>query len=270
MADAPGKTLLTVDDILQEDLYGILVRAAGEAADLPRTRIAQAIRAAEDFYERDLQVFFGVQRVASDPVERGLDPSTYDRAEPAYDYEPELWDGRRWGRIDLNYRPVVSIDQVFFSYPGTGFAKMFQIPASWIRLDRKYGNFKIVPASGAALMGLNGYLLSVFAGGRGVPRSIFIDYQTGIDPDTMADEHADLLEGLRYRTVLNLMGVLNVVRSSGVGSHSISQDGQSQSESFQSGKWGAYSGTVEMYQAQEKDIRNNWRQQEHGVPLVVC
>lgn len=270
MAQLPGKTPITVDDILAEDLYGLPIRARGEAGDLPPERIARALRAAEDFYERDLGIFLGLKRVKSDPIERGLDPSTFDVADPAYDYESGMFTSDLWGRIDLNYRPVAQVDKLFFSYPGTGFTSLFDVPASWIRLDRKFGDLKIVPNTGAALLAMSGYLLSVFAGGRSVPRSIFIDYTAGLDPDKMEDDHAELLEGIRMRTVLNLMPTIAAVRGGGAGSHSISQDGQSQSESFAQGKYGPYSGSVELLKERETEIRSTWVRQEHGVPFVVC
>lgn len=275
MSDKPGKTPITADEIYNDDLYGMLVKARGEAQALPVAVIDRKLRAAEDFYEHNLQLFFGEQRVASNPQARGLVASTssatndYDVAEPAYDFDRAMFSEQRWAYTQLNYRPLVSVTRAFFAYPGMDFAQAWQIPAPWILPDYKFGKFQLVPSKGdVSFLQLNAWMLSTIAGGRGVPMTLHVDYVAGISHDALLRHHNDLLEGVRLRAILSTFGILSTVRTAGLGSHSLSQDGQAKSESFQMGKYGPYTGQITLALEQEQAIRDAWRQSERG-PLVA-
>jgi hypothetical protein len=255
MADECGKTPLTVDDILRSTLYGALIHAAGESAPLDRKVIWQALRAAEDSYEADLGTFLTIKRIASDPRLRQMDPTTYDAEEPAYNHEMDLWTESRWGFFQLRRRPVASVDHLVFAYP-MGFGPIepqgFVIPPIWVRVDYRSGQVHLVPTGSAIILArFNAFIMSMVAAGRGVPRSIFCDYQAGIGCDALLTDYSYLLEGIKARTFLQLAIPLSQARTGGLTSHSISQDGQSQSESFPSGKWGPFSGMIEL--AKDRD-----------------
>lgn len=274
MSDKPGKTPITADEIMADDLYGVLIQARGEAQPLPVAVIDRKLRAAEDYYEHDLQLLFGEQRVASSPQARGLTVSTattandYDVAEPAYDYDRRLFTEERWAYTQLSYRPVLSITRAFFAYPGMDPAQGWTIPPTWIQLDHKFGKFQLVPTKGdVAFLQLNAWIMSLLAGGRGVPMSLYVDYVAGLSHDDLLRHHMDLLEGVRLRTVLSTFGILSMALTRGLGSRSLSQDGQAKSESFVLGKYGPYSGQIQLAMEQEQAIRDAWKRSERG---VVC
>lgn len=274
MGDAVGKTPISPEDILEEDLYSILIKAKGEAAPLSPGAVAAKLRAAEDYYERVLQIFLGVRRVASAPQTRTDPPlvrgTDYDIAGRAFDFEPDLCVDGRWGWITLDYAPVVGIDRFFFSYPGALGASAFQVPIEWLMVDEKFGSVQIIPSSrNAALVPFNAYIMSVLSGGAGLPRSIYIDYRAGFTRDDLLDHHADLLEGIRIRTCLLLFGILNNIRTGGLGSQSLGMDGLSRSQSFVAGKYGAYSGTIQQYLEREQEILHTWKNQEQGPIMMV-
>ncbi len=278
------KTPITVEEIQAEELYGVVVEARGEPGPLDAKAIKRKLRAAEDFYERRLAIRFKPTRVFSDIHARETFPSgngiglpvpafdpLNDIEEPAYDYDPGNWNEQRWGETRLNYAPVVEISQWVYAYPGT--IPTFKMPPSWIKGDYQYGRLKIVPSSGQAIaLRFNGFVASVATGGRGIPMSIFIDYVTGFAAtheeakEVLLAHHEDLLEGVRLRTLLMLGGILVNTRSGGTTGGSLGLDGMSRSRNF-GGKFGAYSGMIELAIDREKEILRNWRGSHKGVSV---
>lgn len=284
MAD-PGelKSPITVEEIQSEELYGVVAQARGEAAPLDAIAIRRKLRAAEDFYENDLGIRFKPTRVFSDiharanfPIGSGIEvPGDYDPVtdieEPAYDYDPGNWNELRWGETKLNYAPVIEITQWVYAYPGT--SPTFRMPVTWIKGDYKFGRFKVVPAEGQAIaLRFNGFVASVATGSRGIPMSIFIDYRTGFGrtdeeaKNVLLNQHAELLEGVRLRTLMQLGGILINTRAGGMTGGSLGLDGMSRSRNF-GGKYGAYSGMIELALAREGEIRRHWKRQNRGVSV---
>lgn len=272
MAEGRGKTGLTVEEILEGELYGILLKARGEAKPLGPPQLFAKLRAAEDFYERTLAVRFGEKRIATEPEARGLSADDYDVAEPAYDYPPDFHAEHAWGFLRLRSRPVKRITGYFFTYPGMGFKPALTVEPTWVRLqDPKSGITRIVPGSGQVTnFAFSAFIQSVLGASRGIPSSIFVDYVAGLSHDALAADHNDLLEGIRLRTALSAFGILTNVRTGGTGSQSLSQDGQSRSQGFAGGKYGAYSGYITLAIENEAEIRDAWNTHERGVRMTVC
>lgn len=280
MRDGETKTGITPQEILSHELYGVLVRASAEPVSLPPEAIYNKIRAAEDSYEHGLNIFFEERRVVSDPTRRPggvpLDPATYDHAEPAYHYPRDFFLAERHGHLDFRTRPVWSISQLFFAFNGSA-GKVFDFQRDgvpgWALLDSKFGRLRLEPPINGAYGAFGshaGFLLHRVAGGAGVPNALYIDYVAGFGVARLKHDHMDLLEGVRLRTTLLLFGILGNVRSKGLASQSLSEDGLSRSQSAASGKWGAYSGAVELAMQNEAAIFDSWKRSERGVPLVVC
>ena len=279
MAARTTKTGITAAQIKGSDLYGKLIRANGEAADYPDGEILRKLYSAEDFYERSCQFKWQATRVFSSPQIRADAPDpavrvsdydpTKDIAESAFEYDALMFRNNQWGEQQLGQRPVQSVQQCFFWYPGAQVGSSWRIPLDWLRLDYRYGTLQIVPASGAQmqLMSLNAYIASSVAGGRGMPASVFIDYTAGFTPDILEAQHQDLLEGVRLRTLLFLFGILSTVRSGGQTGGSLGLDGLSESKSF-GGKYGAYAGEIELAKEFEAEVRETWMQAEQG-PAVA-
>ena len=278
MAARVSKVGLNAADLKNSELYGILLRARGEGAAYPDTEIMRKLYAAEDFYERNLRMKFQSTRVFSSPQLRAtaLDPAvrvtdfdrTTDIDDAAYDYEVGMFDNSRWSQVRLSHKPVVDVTNCFFWYPGTAVGASYKIPFDWRRVDYHAGVVEIVPSSGANIMllSVNAYVLSSIASGRSIPQSIFFDYTTGLGTDLLQAQHQDLIEGVRLLALLMLFGVLIAIRTQGQTGGSLSLDGLSHSRSW-GGKYGAYSGPIELAVQNEAMIRENWADHEQG-PIV--
>lgn len=274
------KSGLTVASIKDSELYAVALEVAAEGAALSDTVIEQKLFAAEDFYEKDLRMFWTPRRVFSDVYGRqagvfagtnsgladlpGDLDLTRDIAEPAYDYDRDLWGEDRWGNMNLNFRPVKSIGKFFFAYPGV--EPIYSVPPQWIRLDQKFGRVQLVPSSGTAIYAtFNSYVLGVIAGGRGLPQSIYVDYVAGFEDGEIAERHQDLLEGLRLRTLLGILGIAGTIISGGQSGGSLSLDGLSHSRQFSGGEYGPFGGRIKLAMDQESEIRENFKKEFEGL-----
>ncbi len=266
--DGTGKTPITAEEIMAEELYGVLLKSAIAAAPLPLAVIDRKLRAAEDSLEHELSLFFGEKTIVSEATNRGISADTYDLEEPAYDYPLDLFQGGRWGAFELRYRPVVSFQDFFISLPGNGYRPSIRFPIDWLKGDKKFGTVRIVPTSGASILGLfQGLVLPIIGGGTDIPHAIFVDYTAGISKTKLLHDHNDLLEAVRIRATLGCFGIATTIRNQGLGSHTLSQDGQSRSESFMMGKWGPYSGAIEIAMARQKEILSAWIASERGIVM---
>lgn len=273
MADFPTtKTGLSPSDLKNGELYGVLIKASGEAKPLKDEVIARKIRAAEDFYETDLAIRLQQKKVASDPDIRGLVEGTdYDLAEAAYPLDANGFVGDTFCYLRLNLRPVASISRLAFQLPGMRSA--FVVPPDWIKLERKYGRIQLLPITGqfgVQLLQISSLGLTMLSAGRTLPQVIFVDYVTGFTTAQLQADHQNLLEGILLRASLLLFGIVGNVRSGGFQSGSLSEDGLSRSMSLPSGKYGPYSGAIELAKENEKDIRDSWRDHQQGVLLAVA
>lgn len=275
----PGKTPITPEDILASELYGVLIKARGEQNPYPIDEIGRKLRAAEDYYERNLGIFWKPRRVASDPVRRGLVKSTdgvggdYDFAEPAYPFERDWFGPERWALTMLNRRPVRSIEQMFIQFPvGQPLSQSgFKIDPTWIAQDFTYGEIRLLPFAGPMLQASIPQLLALhLVGSQTIPHIVYIDYTAGYTEEELLADFNDLLEGLRLLATLLLFGVLSNVRTGGVQSNSLSMDGLSRSQGFAGGKWGPYGPYIEMAIRNEKEFRENFQAQDQGVLLGVA
>lgn len=262
------KTPLSPEAIRDSELYPILLKVKGQDEPLSEAVIADKLRAAEDFYEHALQIFFGERRVASDPLGRGLAVSEYDAEIPAFNFPTDF----TWNYTELPYRPIRAITRAFFAFPGTPVVPMFTIPNDWIRLDRRFGKFQLVPTGAIGPIDasrISGYILSRLGGGRSVPQCVYVDYTAGITHQDLRRHNTDLLEAVRIRAALFVLGIASAIRTQGIGSQSLSQDGQSRSQSFQSGKFGPYGPTIEQWTLREAEIVAAWKSSERGIVMGV-
>jgi hypothetical protein len=148
--------------------------------------------------------------------------------EPGYDgggFEG-LW---QWDTLQLNTRPLISVQEVKFVYPGLN-ETVYVVPPDWIYPDAKSAilQFTAAPTAG----GLPGAIvaMNVFTLGRTVPQMIRVKYTAGLTP-----RHPT------FRDVRNLvlrMAVLRILLDAFIPqSGSISADGLSQSTSMDTAKY---------------------------------
>lgn len=188
----------------------------------------QRVMAAEADASRRLRVFLKPTYVLPFPV-----PATDLAAvpegmpwveEPGYDYEPDLFQGEGWGYLIARHKPIISVDYIQFAYPQP-LNTVWNLPMEWVRLDKKYGHIRIVPAGSSYSAPFSAWMMQVLGGGRNIPQMIRIRYQAGLQ--NAASEYPDLVDA-----VIKMASIRVVESAMPGGSESISADGLSQSKSI--------------------------------------
>lgn len=214
------------------------------------------LRAAEKDAEHKLRIFLepvevlpeGTPQADIDALEAA---GTRYVEEPAYDWDPDFFTGNRWGLLQLRRQPLIRVDDVRFVYPSTQ-ESMYRFPKAWIRLDKKYGEVRIVPTGEFSALPLNAWLLRVFGAGRMVPHMLRVRYAAGLKD--AAYDYPELIDTIKKMAVLRILND-QFLPSSG----SISADGLSQSISMDSGK----------YQEQIDGAFKSLRQELFGVRVMA-
>ena len=149
--------------------------------------------------------------------------------EAPYDYNPNDWYGDKWGFILARQKPIQSVLGMKFVYPSPA-QTIVDVPADWIRLDKKYGHVQIVPTGTAYQTLLGGLFMSHLSGGKTLPFTIHLDYVAGLA--NVHTDYPDLVDAVLKMAVVKIVEDA-VLPQSG----SISADGLSQSLSVDAGKY---------------------------------
>jgi hypothetical protein len=203
-----------IDGLTDDDVWSNLVQAEAEAS-------------------HHLRVFFAptaiLPETASQAEIDALAGAPY-RLESSYDYDANSWSSDAWGFVKLHQTPVIRLDSVKFTYPSPE-NTVLEVPASWCRLDHKYGHLQIVPSGAMMNIGpLSSYMMQAMSSGRVIPQMMQIRYLAGLA--NAQRDYPDLV-GLVKR-----MAVLKILKGGFLPqSGSISGDGLSQSMSVDSSKW---------------------------------
>lgn len=193
------------------------------------------LRAAESELSRLLKCYFVPTKIVPDDAPQteldALDVAGDAWAqEAAYDYGPELWQGERWGYIVSKSKPIISVESLRFVYPAPT-QQFFNVPTDWIRLDRKYGHIRLVPATTAFQAPLNVFLLQAMGGGNTIPFMVQLRYTAGLKD--AFNEWPELIDLIKRKAMYKI-----VMDSYLPQSGSISADGLSQSMSMDLTKYG--------------------------------
>lgn len=149
--------------------------------------------------------------------------------DPAYDYDPANFYGDRWGMILTRQKPIVEVIGMKFVYPSP-IQTILDVPAGWIRVDRKYGHVQLVPTGANFQTLLGGLFLSNLAGGRQLPFVVELSYVAGLT--NVESEYPDLIDATMKLAVTGIIEDSFVPQSG-----SISADGLSQSMSVDVAKY---------------------------------
>jgi hypothetical protein len=193
--------------------------------------LLEQLLAAEARASQQLNVFLEPTRIFStDPSQAdidGLNGAPYV-VEPGYDYDPDFFQGERWGYIVCRQHPVQQVLGIQMAYPAPT-NQVFAIPLDWIRLDHKYGHIRLVPASSAFVAPLGAFLLQALGAGQTIPSMIRVDYWAGLDKagtktPWSIDRYPNLITTIKY------MACYAIVQDSWLpASASVSADGLSES-----------------------------------------
>jgi hypothetical protein len=149
--------------------------------------------------------------------------------EGGYDYEPGNFDGDKWGYIVARQRPIIAIESMRWVYPSQNQAH-FDIPAVWLRVDKKYGHVRIVPSTNAMMTSMTAFGMTQMAGSMVVPEMVQLTYTAGLAD--AAGDYPELLDVIKKKAALKLLNDAFLPQSG-----SISADGLSQSLSADMSKY---------------------------------
>jgi len=162
-------------------------------------------------------------------AERSLLGTTPYEVEPGYDMKTDFFSpSHGFGTLSLRVRPVISVSSIKLIYPSFS-STVFDIPISWVRLDKKYGNIKIVPGAGTLNAPLSIFMAQALSSGNTIPDMIRVRYTAGIL--LLDNKNADVLNLIMKMAALSTLQNAFVPQS-----ESISVDGVSQSKSVDIGK----------------------------------
>ena len=233
----------------------LVALAWSSAQDLTDDYIWNSLLAAEADAQRQLRVFFEPTYVLPSPIsatDLGAVPSGMPWVEdPGHDYEPDLFQGEGWGFLVARHKPIISVDYIQFAYPQP-MNTVWNLPLEWLRLDKKYGHIRVVPAGTSYSAPFSAWMMQVLGGGRNIPQMIRIRYKAGLQ--NAAVQYPDLVD------VVKKMALLRIVNNLMPGtSESVSADGLSQSKSVD----------LKVYQEAIKEKMETLMEQIHGVRTMV-
>lgn len=192
------------------------------------------LQAAEAEVSQNLKVFL-------EPTQVYPTPPTPDQitalsgmpyyVEPGYDYDSGFFQDERWGYIVARQHPIIAVQSINFIYPAPQ-QTVFAIPLDWLRIDYKYGQIRMVPATSTFIAPLGAFLMQALGGGRTIPSMIQMTYTAGLQNVLTDPRWANLLDTIYKRAV-----VMTIEGAFLPQSGSISADGLSESRSFDVSKY---------------------------------
>jgi hypothetical protein len=198
--------------------------------------------AAEVEAERLLKTFFDTVQVIPDTAQQS-EIEALEAADTryitigAFDYDPAMFEGERWGLMRLPYKPVQQVNSVTIAFPAP-FLMNYVVPFEWIRIDRKYGDMQLVPTSSAQVTPVGAFALVAMAGSVTYPQAVQVRYSCGLSngsgkiATSFAQQWDDLIDVVIRMAIGKIMKLAYLPSSA-----SISADGLSQSNSFDYQKW---------------------------------
>jgi len=210
-----AKSHLGGDELTDDVIWGKLIAAEAEAERHLRVWLSpREVLPADPVYDADAAALVA----AGQRVER----------EPGYDYDPALFDGSRWGLLELRQRPISAVRWVRFAYPNPD-SNLSEIPANWLRPEGSTNKVNIVPSTGTVSLPLNTFIMSVLGGGHRVPFMLAVAYRAGIEK--VNERLPDLAQTVKRMAMLSILDDMLMPQSG-----SVSADGLSQSISFEAEK----------------------------------
>lgn len=234
--------LVSVDELRDNYLFGLDL-SDDDGNPFPDRMLDWYIRAGVDWLAKELDV---------DLVAKTHTNEVHDHY--ANDYA-------RWGYFQLNYYPVVAIDEVYFQYPSM--TEKSVISNQWVVLEDEgeSGVVQIVPGQGniADILMIPGALLPMWSGATGrVPAIWHFTYRAGFEPGTAPPDIKHAISMWAAIGVLNIAGDLIV--GAGIASKSVSLPGLSQNINTTSSATNAgFGARIIEYQKEIKQLIPNLR-----------
>lgn len=218
---------------LRRDQLALISDSYFDASKLSDDYLYEKLLAAESELEHKLRVFLEPTVVLPDSATQA-DIDALEAAnkryviDAGYDYDPEFFTGESWGFLSTRHKPIISVESMYFVYPAPH-QSFYNIPDSWIRMDRKYGHIRLVPAAQSFSAPLSAFMMQAMGGGRLVPFMIHVRYTAGLK--NVQQDYPEAISLVKRMCALSLLKDAMVPQSG-----SISADGLSQSMSVDIGK----------------------------------
>lgn len=261
----PTRTSLFIKDIVVDELRNdrLMAAAAGVLQDVKVSDdyLWDKVRAAESELAHTLRVPLVPTRFfPNQPTEaeiEALNGMAWE-VEVGSDYDPSMWYGDKWGFIVTRQRPIISIENMVFRYPGGHFG-VVDIPDAWLNVDARYGHVRIVPTTSAVYQGIAGAVMMSGVSGRVIPSMVQYTYTAGLTD--VANTYPELLDCIKKKAVLKVVGDAYLPQSG-----SISGDGLSESMSVDMGK---YHDAIEHIINGPEGSNGGLMSKIHGIRLMV-
>lgn len=276
----------TVDEMKARTLFGIdltITTRGGSVVTYPDSAILGNIKAAINTFERKLQIDLWPRKIITrahalhPELVQGVD---YDIDEDPLDYLAR--DFFAQGYVRLRRWPVVSLDAMEFRFPEN--VILHEMPKEWLRVYHETGQVHILAVAGSTMpviIGREGGFLPLLTASlqrQGVPQLVYVTYTSGIDwtneTDTIGhpagmEFYEDLKLALMQQATIPVLSDLSRGLAPGIGSESLSEDGQSESVSYARGKHGLFGQEIEGLQAEVKDFLADFKRFRKGIRFAI-
>lgn len=218
------------------DYFAGGITAYFKTDNVPDSVVLSTYDAAEADLSRRLRTYLQNTKILPNDVPQAeldaLDTAGTPYAlESAYDYDPNFFKGARWGFIVTREKPINSVESIQFAYPAPT-NQAWEVPSDWIRMDKKYGQIRLVPATQSFSAPLTAFVMQALGGGYEVPFMIRVRYFAGLT--NVERDWPDIVD------LAKKMATLRILTSAFLpSSMSTSADGISESNSFQASDWQA-------------------------------
>jgi hypothetical protein len=221
----PGITrhgpLLSTDELKEEYLFGVPMRAALTGQEISDETLKRFIRKAVAEVEQTVRIPVTPVKVAGEKID-------YERA-----------DDIQFGTKKLMRYPVIQVDALQALWPGRNEGQEINYPTNWVELMPETGIIRLVPRSGTDVQADINFIRSV--GYQGIPISGLkhwpgmwrISYTAGFPHDKVPDSINDLIGTIAALKLLSQMGPAIFPMSS----YSVGIDSMSQSSGNAGPQW---------------------------------
>lgn len=270
----------TVADLKSDMLFGISLSVTdpntGQRVTYPDSALQRTIRAAVNTFERRLQIDLWRRVVVCRPdvtAPSSVAGVDYDIAEDPLDYNSVAYYAN--GYIRLRRWPILSVEKLELRFPES--TSIFAYPKEWLRITHKSGQIAILAIAGVsqpAILTREGGYLPLLTGGflkADVPQLIYCNYTSGLDwtNPRVRDDYQDLILALQKQAAAHVLQAIGRGIRPGIGSESLSEDGQSESTTYARGKGGIFQPEVDAMLADVEVFLTSFKAATKGIIFTI-
>lgn len=169
-----------------------------------------------------------------------------------------------WVNINMPFMGLLRVDSLFGAIANT---RIIDIDLDWVQHYHRGGQVQLVPYSQASAFNYLGLLwVNALQGASEVPNFWHFTVLAGL-----RDCPPELQEFIGKYAAINALTALALAFRPGIGSLSLSRDGVSQSQSFNTqATYGIYTGAIQSYKDWIKENKQTIKAQYKGATMLVC